>query len=163
MPAQNRIARTIAPLQSLPSFLRARAQTLLFRRMVPFTGTARLLFEEVTGERVSISIHNRRRVQNHIQGVHAAATALLGETATGFVVGMNLPDDKLPLLRRMSIDYTRRSKGDIRATATLTEEQRAAIVSEPKGEVTVPVTVTDASGEAPVTCEFVWAWIPKKR
>jgi len=163
MPAPNRIARSIAPLQSLPSFLRARAQTILFRRTVPFTGTARILFEEVTPERVSLRVRNRRRVQNHIHGVHAVATALLGETATGFVVGMNLPDDKLPLLRRMSIDYTKRSKGDIRATATLTEEQRAKIASEPKGDVTVAVTITDESGEAPVTCAFVWAWIPKKR
>jgi hypothetical protein len=29
-----------------------------------------------------------------------------------------------------------------------------------KGEVTVPVTVTDEAGVNPVECEFVWAWIP---
>ena len=46
------------------------------------------------------SIAHRRKVQNHIGGVHATATALLAETATGMVVGMNLPDEKLPRFQR---------------------------------------------------------------
>ena len=32
-----------------------------------------------------------------------------------------------------------------------------------KGEVVVPVTVTDASGEEPIQCEFIWAWVPSQR
>lgn len=163
MSKPNRIARSIAPLQGLPSFVRARAQTLVFRRVVPFTGTAGILFEEVTLERVVLRLDNRRRVQNHIHGVHAAAAALLGETATGFAVGINTPDDKLPLLRSMKIDYTRRAEGGLRAVATLTAEQREAIEQQPKGDVTVAVLVTDDKGTAPMECEFVWAWVPKKR
>ena len=56
MPVQNRLARSVAPLQSLPLFLRARAQTILFRRTVPFTGTARIVFDEVTPERVTLHL-----------------------------------------------------------------------------------------------------------
>jgi len=72
---------------------------------VPFVGTARLQVETLEPERAILSVENKRRVQNHIDGVHAAAMALLAETATGFVVGMNLPDDTLPLLKSMHIDY----------------------------------------------------------
>ena len=35
--------------------------------------------------------------------------------------------------------------------------------SQDKGEVVVPVTVTDASGEQPIVCEFIWAWVPTKK
>ncbi len=45
---------------------------------------------------------NRFRVQNHIKGVHACAMAILAESATGTVFGMNVDDSKLPLLKRCS-------------------------------------------------------------
>lgn len=159
----NLIARSIAPLQVLPSFLRSRAQTALFHRMVPFTGTAGIYFDEVSPERVALRLANGRKVQNHIGGVHAAAAGLLAETATGFVVAVSLPDDKLPLLRSMKVDYKRRAQGGLRAVATLSPEQRRSFEDQPKGDVTVAVTVTDDSGASPMECEFVWAWVTKGR
>jgi acyl-coenzyme A thioesterase PaaI-like protein len=110
-----------------------------------------------------VSIRNRRPVQNHIKGVHAAAMALLAETASGFLVGMNLSDDKLPLIKTLKVDYLKRTKGDMRAVATLSEEQKQQIYHQPKGEVSVSVIVTDESGEEPIRCEMLWAWVPKKR
>jgi acyl-coenzyme A thioesterase PaaI-like protein len=163
MTFSNQFVRMVSPFEKLPAPLRQRAQTLLLGNIVPFLGTARLRFEEVTTERVVVSIKNRRRVQNHIKGVHAAAMALLAETATGFAVGMNLPDDKLPLIKSLKVNYTKRSTGNMRAVAELTPEQVAAIRNEPKGEVLVPVVVTDESGEPPITCEMLWAWRSKKK
>jgi hypothetical protein len=76
---------------------------------------------------------------------------------------MNMPDDKLMLLKSMHVDYLKRSQGDMRAAATLTTEQVAAMHCEEKGEVDVSVIVTDESGEAPIQCRMIWAWVPKKR
>ena len=45
----------------------------------------------------------------------------------------------------------------------VTAEQRALLAREPKGEVTVAVTVTDEAGIEPIQCEFVWAWVPKEK
>ena len=45
--------------------------------------------------------------------------ALLAESASGFLVGMNVPDDKLPLIKTMKIDYLKRAQGDLTAIATL--------------------------------------------
>ena len=45
-------------------------------------------------------------------------------------------------------------------TATLTVEPQALMRASDKGEVNVPVTVTDEAGIKPVECEFVWGWIP---
>lgn len=161
--ASNQLSRIVGKLQGLPAGLRQRAQTFVLGKVVPFLGTAGMQFEQVTQQRVVVSVANKRKVQNHIKGVHAAAMALLAETATGFVVGMNLPDDKLPLLKSMKISYTRRSTGDMRAVAELTPEQIQSIVNDDKGEVTVNVKVTDAANEQPIECEMIWAWVPKKR
>ncbi len=159
----NRLARTLARLNAVPAPLRQRVRNWVLRRAVPFTGTARLDFAVMTPEKVEIAIANQRRVQNHIQGVHAAAMTLLAETATGMVVGMNVRDDCLPLAKELKVQFKRRTQGDMRAVASLSEQQRMLMQSQNKGEVVVPVTVTDASGEQPIVCEFVWAWVPSKK
>ena len=53
-------------------------------------------------------------------------------SATGAVFGMNLPDDKLPLLKSMTIDYTRVAKGDLRGVAALSPQDKAVFLSDPK-------------------------------
>ena len=153
----------MAGFQRLPGFVRPWATSFLLGRVVPLVGTAGLRFDELSSQRVVVRIRNRRPVQNHIKGVHAAGMALLAETATGFCVGMNLPDDKLPLIKTMKIDYVRRSQGDMVAVASLRAEQVQQILTQDKGEVTVPVTITDESGQEPIQCEMIWAWVPKKR
>ncbi len=158
----NQLARTVAKLKGLP-LVGNWATSVALGRVVPLVGTAGLRYEEITPERVVVRIRNQRKVQNHIKGVHAAAMALLAETATGFCVGMNVPDDKLPLIKTMKIDYVRRSQGDMVAVAQLRPEQIQQIRSQDKGEVTVPVTITDESGQSPIQAEMVWAWVPKKR
>lgn len=159
----NQLSRTVASFQRLPGGLSTWVTSLALGRVVPLVGTAGLRYDEITRERVVVSIRNRRKVQNHIKGVHAAAMALLAETATGFCVGMNVPDDKLPLIKTMKIDYVRRSVGNMRAVAQLRPEQIQQIVSQEKGEVTVPVTITDESGQEPIQAEMIWAWVPKKK
>ncbi|MFZ5559966.1 MAG: DUF4442 domain-containing protein [Pseudomonadota bacterium] len=158
----NNLSRIVAKFSFLPPALRSTVLTGIFGRVVPFVGTSGLRYEELSPERVVVSIRNRKPVQNHIKGVHAAAMALLAETASGFVVGMNLPDDKLLLIRSLKVEYLKRSEGDMRAVATLSSEQIASIRAAPRGDVAVPVMVTDASGTEPVRCEMIWAWLPKK-
>ena len=160
---KNSMCRMVDKTASLPTGLRSWVITRMFGKFVPFLGTAGLVFEEVSRERMVVSVKNRKKVQNHIKGLHAAAMALLAETATGFVVGMNVPDDKLMLLKSMKVSYYKRAQGDMRAVATLAPEQVQRMFTEDKGDVLVDVVVTDESGESPIVCEMVWAWVPKKR
>jgi acyl-coenzyme A thioesterase PaaI-like protein len=159
-PPLNRLARSLAQLDSVPGFARRWARNLVLRRAVPFAGTAGLDFAEMTPQRVEVVLKNHRRVQNHIGGVHAAAMTLLAETATGMVVGMNVRDDCLPLARQLTVAFNKRAQGAMRAVAVLSEEQRACMQQATKGEVTVVVQVSDESGAQPIECEFIWAWIP---
>jgi len=159
----NQLSRNVARFKGLPVSLQPWVTSLLLGKVVPLVGTAGLRFDEISHERVVVSIRNRRKVQNHIKGVHAAGMALLAETATGFCVGMNVPDDKLPLIKTMKVDYLKRSVGDMKAVAHLRPEQIQQILTQDKGEVTVPVTITDESGQEPIKAEMIWAWVPKKR
>lgn len=159
----NQLSRTVARFQGLPGFMRTWAASFALGKVVPLVGTAGLRFEEIGAGRVVVTLRNRHKVQNHIKGIHAAGMALLAETATGFCVGMNLPDDKLPLIKTLKVDYLKRAQGDMKAVAQLRPEQIRQILTQDKGEVTVPVSITDASGQEPIQCEMVWAWIPKQR
>ena len=159
----NRLQRVLNPIEKLPGPVRTKARSMAIGKVVPFVGTADLVCEALGPDGGVFTIANKKKVQNHISGVHAAAMALLAETATGLTLGVHVPDDKLPLLKSMHIDYVKRAQGDLRAEAKLTLEQIERVHTEPKGSVNVAVTVTDESGSEPIKCEMIWAWIPKKK
>lgn len=155
----NRLEKTVQKLSQFPTSVLSFA----IGRVVPFTGTSGVSYDVMTKERVVVSIKNQKKVRNHIKQIHAAAMVLLAETATGMVVGMNVPDDKIPLIKSLTTQFVRRSSGAMRAEAWLSEDQRQRILTQDKGEVLVSVNITDESGESPIECEMLWAWIPKKR
>ena len=159
----NRLERQLERLNEVPAFARPWFRSVVLRRAVPFTGTAKLRYEEMSASSVLIFVANQPKVRNHIGGVHAMASTLAAETATGMVMGMNVRDDCLPVVKDMRVQFKKRGQGAMRAVATLTDAQRELIRSTTKGEVTVPVTVTDESGNQPIECEFIWAWIPSTR
>ncbi|AWL13234.1 hypothetical protein HMF8227_02785 [Saliniradius amylolyticus] len=160
---KNPLRKFVDSIAGHPDWLRRMYLTRMFRMKVKFAGTAGLDILDTDGQSVTFAITNRRKVQNHIGGVHAAAMSLLAESATGFIVGINLPGDKLPLMKRMNINYVKRAEGDLTAKAWLTDEQVQQMENQDKGEITVAVTVTDEAGNQPVECEMLWAWIPKKK
>lgn len=161
MEYNNRLNRNIAQLERLPTFMRSWMLNRTIGKVVKFAGTAGIQFEKMTCNEVVITLSNKQKVQNHIGQIHAAATTLLAETATGMVVGMNVPDDKLPLMKNLSMKYIKRSQGTQLAAATLSEEQIKLIRETPKGDLLVPVIVTDETGEEVVKADMNWAWITK--
>jgi len=163
MSKKNRLNTMATKLMGLPPAFRSFAMSKAFGSVIKYAGHSGIRFEELTDDKCVVSIKNKKKVQNHIGGVHAAAMALLAETATGFVFGMNVPDSKLPVIKKMDIDYVKRSTGDMRAVATLSAEDIARIQTEEKGEVTVPVIITDEANVEPIKASMTWAWTAKKR
>ena len=159
----NRLERQLARLSEVPAFARPWFRSVVLGRAVPFTGTAKLRYEEMSASKVQIFVANNHKVRNHIGGVHAMASTLAAETATGMVMGMNVRDDCVPVVKDMRVQFKKRGQGAMRAVATLSEEQRELIRNTTKGEVTVAVTVTDESENQPIACEFIWAWVLTQR
>ncbi|MCP8465857.1 DUF4442 domain-containing protein [Pseudomonas sp. ZM23] len=161
MPKHNRLSLAAHLIQRLPRRLHEPLLSRLFCSQVRFAGTANVRIQKLSIDEVRMSLANQRRVRNHIGGVHAAAMALLAESASGCMVGMNLPDHKLPLIKTLKVDYRRRANGGLRAIATLTQEQRRAMLEQEKGEALIEVTMLDDTGSEPIRCEMHWAWVSK--
>lgn len=161
MVSGNPLRNFVIKVNQYPAWLSSRLMTWMFRFKVKLAGTAGVDIVETDLKSVTFRQKNRKKVQNHIGGVHAAGMALLAESATGFIVGVNLPGDKLPLIKSMNLSYVKRSTGDMQAVAELTDQQLEELRTAEKGEVTVQVKVTDALNVEPILCEMVWAWIPK--
>ena len=159
----NRLERQLERLSEVPAFARPWFRSVVLGRAVPFTGTAKLRYEEMSPSSVQIFVANDHKVRNHIGGVHAVASTLAAETASGMVMGMNVRDDCIPVIKDMRVQFKKRGQGAMRAVAALSDAQRELIRSTTKGEVSVAVTVTDESGSQPIECEFIWAWIPAQR
>ncbi|RHY32228.1 hypothetical protein DYB32_002735 [Aphanomyces invadans] len=160
----NKLAGLVAKINQsgLPTSVREGALTLAFNSQVKMAGLAGIHIESLSESQSVLTLKNRFRVQNHIGSVHACGMALLAESASGVVFGMNVKDTHLPLLKSMSINYVKRAQGDLRAVATLTPTQREALERDDKGNVVVDVVLTDAKGERPVEVQMTWAWTPKR-
>lgn len=161
--AGNRLTKALAYFSYVPERLRTSVISTALGNIVPMVGTCGAEYLEISPHKVVVRIKNRRAVRNHIKGVHACAMVLAAETATGFAVGVSLPDDKIPVIKSMQVDFKKRASGDITATATLTDEQINVIKTEPKGEVAVAVVMTDSENKQPVECKMIWAWVSKDR
>ncbi|TGN40448.1 DUF4442 domain-containing protein [Marinobacter confluentis] len=158
----NRLSRTLSKIEKFPESLQYRLLTFMVGRTVPFVGTAGLSFEHLDQNKARLSLKSRKKVLNHINTIHAAAMALLAESATGMVFAMNVRDDCVYVLKSMDIDFVGKAKGSLSAEATLSEDACQAIRNTTKGEISVPVTVLDSEGDSPIVCKMVWAWRPKR-
>lgn len=163
MAKNNRLYKVVQATSKLPKALRTTIWSKTFGRIVPMVGTANIRYLEVSKEKVVVRIENHRNMQNHIKGVHAAAMALLVETATGFVTGLNVPDDRILLIKTLQVDYLKVASGGLTATATLSAEQQQFILDNDKASLEIPISVVDDSGQSPIECKMVWAWLPKKK
>ncbi|PWK54425.1 DUF4442 domain-containing protein [Pleionea mediterranea] len=159
---KNFLAGIVDKINNKPKLYRNWLLNYLLGSTIKFVGTAGVKCETLTREQSIWTLKNKKKVRNHIKGVHAAAMGLLAETATGMVVGMNVPDDRIPVIKSMKVNYLKRATGDLRAVVELTGDQIQTIIDTEKGEMLIPVTVTDSEGKQPIECEMIWAWTPKR-
>jgi uncharacterized protein (TIGR00369 family) len=160
MRTESRFNQLLTRIEGLP-LPRSAKQWLLTQSaglMIPYLSTSAIEFEAVSQARATLALRNRRRVQNHMKGVHASAMFLLAEAATGTVLLANLPEGALFSTTHIEIDYTKRARGDLRATATLDEAQRTQLEREEKGKLRVPVELRDGDGNEPARFVIEWSW-----
>ena len=163
MAKDNRLYTLVKTTSKFPKSIRSTLWSKAFGRVVPMVGTANIRYLEVDKDHVTVRIENQRNMQNHIKGVHAAAMALLAETATGFLTALHVPDDRIVLIKSLHVDYLKVAQCCLTATATLSADQQKFIADQEKGELLIPVTVIDDSGNEPIQCQMLWAWLPKRK
>ncbi|MDN3397952.1 DUF4442 domain-containing protein [Psychrobacter sp. APC 3426] len=164
-PISNQFTKLLSVTKYLPAGARSSILSKAFGKVVPYVGTTGVYYETVEPNQVVVSLNNSKAVQNHIGSIHAVAITLLAETATGFILGLNLPSDRVLLIKSYSVNFYRPiKKGQIAAIATLSDEQRLDILNTPKGEMIIPCVIHDRESDSernPIVVEMTWAWIPK--
>lgn len=163
MAKNNRLTTAVNTFQKLPESIRTFALSKAMGRVIKYAGTSGLRFEKLTPNECIIVIPNRKKVQNHIGSVHAAAMGLLAETATGFMTGLSVPDNRIIVIKSMNLEYLKQATGDMKAVATFNDEQVDYIKQNEKGDINVPVVITDEKGIETVKATMVWAWAPKRK
>lgn len=162
-PFTNSLQRTVARFMELPRPIRMSMLSYAIGNMIKYVGTSGVRFEMLTERQVIVRADNKKKIRNHIGQIHAAAMILLAETATGLVVGMNVQEESVPVIKTIKADFVKRSKGEMKAVAELTEDQMSMIRTTEKGETWVRVVVTDSEEKEPIIVEALWAWTPKRR
>ncbi|WP_286233841.1 DUF4442 domain-containing protein [Thalassotalea sediminis] len=160
---RNKLAKIIDKINLMPTRIQRFLLTRVFCSKVKYAGTTGIEIVSWTDSKAVVQLKNKKKVQNHIGTIHAVAAAVLAESTTGIVFGMNVPDHCIPLLKSMKIDYQRRMQGKLTATAQLTQVQQEIICSTDKGEIFVNVEITDESNQQPIICAMEWAWVPKRK
>jgi uncharacterized protein (TIGR00369 family) len=127
-------------LESLPGGKR------LFSRLVgqaaPYTGTLGAQVCELREGYARVTLHDRRRVRNHLGSVHAVALANLAELTANVAMAYTLPDDARFIVAGMSIEYVKKARG------VITGESNCPVpVNSEKKTYEVPVVMRDAQGE----------------
>jgi acyl-coenzyme A thioesterase PaaI-like protein len=164
MPASNPFSDIAARYADVPTPLRRPLVTEAIGEVIPFVDTAGCSVEVYTPTRVAVRLDNRTAVQNHLGGLHAAALALLAETASGLVVALNVPPASAPLLRTMDVSFERFARHAVQAEAALSDDEADRIQSRPIGRIDVDVTLTAPEDDEPlVSSTLEWAWLPEER
>lgn len=156
------LERRLRPLRALPGPLRLWVASRLIGHAVPFVGTGGLRVEALERDGVRLALPLRRRVSNHLGSAHAAAVALLAETAGGLAFAFHLPEQRTPVVKHMGIDYLRIARGRLTARAAVPSDALRSLHHDARGEVTVPVDITDETGAGLVTCHMVYAWFTRE-
>lgn len=162
MAQKSMLQKVYAQVDKLPTPLKVRAFTAIFGRAVKFFRTTGCKFEWIETNHAIVTLKNKGNLQNHIGGLHAVVMLMTAESATGALVGLNVPANSIPVIKRMEVDYRKRCSGDLKAEAMLTQEQIALMQTQDKGEVDVAVTVTDSESKEPIFVRAIWAWTPKR-
>src|SRR5262245_27836788 len=117
----------------------------LFGRLIcfraPYFASIHPRFVELRPGLCLVTMRKRRAVQNHIGTVHAIAMANLCELAGGMLMEVTIPVTMRWIPRGMTIEYLRKARGGVSATARLDKVEWHA-----PENVGVPLSVTDSQG-----------------
>ena len=122
--------------------------SFLLGRMAPYSGSISPRVEELSPGRCVVMMHDRGKLRNHLNSIHAVALMNLGELASGLAVVAALPPNARGILAGLSIEYLKKGRGTLRAVcrcpAPESSERReyevAAEISDRDGDTVARIT-----------------------
>ncbi len=128
----------------------------LVGEMAPYTGTLGAVVQALEPGHCRTVLHDRRRVRNHLESIHAIALANLGEVTTGLAMMYDFPPDARGIVTKFNVEYLKKARGtltcDCRTEPVETSaEQEKVLVGE----------IRDESGDLVARATATWLIRPK--
>jgi len=126
-------------------------------QVAPYSGSIgfRTLFLE-PGKAV-VEMRDRRKVRNHLNSIHAMALVNLAEIASGLAMMAGIPENARGIVRRFSIEYTKKARGTITAKSEFDPPK-----DNIEREYEVDVVLRDLGGDIVATAKACWLIGPLK-
>jgi acyl-coenzyme A thioesterase PaaI-like protein len=129
----------------------------LFTLKAPYFATVRPQFVELHPNYAALTIHKRRRVQNHIGTVHVIAICNGLEAAMGALAEASIPPTRRWIPKGMDVSYTAKAVSDITCIAETDPEQWTG------DDPDVPVRVRGVREDGTVVVEgVIRLWVTDK-
>ena len=129
---------------------------------IPYLEPTPIAVDAASGGRVRMRQPFARNIHNIVGTVHAGALFTLGETAAGVAAfGVVSGAKPMVLLRRATVEYTRRAESDLTATTEIADGDPDTIAerfsAEGRADVAIGVTITDAAEAVVFTGTYEYA------
>jgi acyl-coenzyme A thioesterase PaaI-like protein len=133
---------------------------------IPYNNHLGLRYTEVTEGRGVVSLPEADNLKNHVGSQHAGALFSAGEAASGGAFVGAFAERMAgitPLARDAQINYLKLARGEITATATLSQPAAALLERlDADGKVEFPVEVELTDGEGVKVAEMTVNWHVRK-
>jgi acyl-coenzyme A thioesterase PaaI-like protein len=123
----------------------------IIRRAIPYTASVRPDVEEVRPGYARVALHDRRRVRNHLNSIHAIALANVGEFTGGLAMTATAPPTVRSILLKLEVEFLKKARGTVIAECRCTVPE----VTEPIDH-TVNTVVRDRGGDEVARVRAVW-------
>lgn len=123
---------------------------------VPYSGSIKARVMALEPGRCRVLLPYRRANTNHLNSVHALATANLGELVGGLAMLTGLPDMVRGIVTRIDTEYLKKARGDLIGKADVD----IPVVTEDKTEFQVQAHIYDQSGDEVTRVTVTWLLSP---
>lgn len=123
----------------------------------PYSGSISPRVDELKPGFARIRMHDKKRLRNHLNSLHAVSIMNLGELATGLAINYSLPENSRGILKHLGIEYIKKGRG------TLTAECQCEVPkSNEKKEYLVKGEIFDEQKDLVAKVEALWLVGPEK-
>ncbi len=126
---------------------------------VPYTGSIKAKVKVLEPGHCQVLMPYRRGNTNHLNSVHALATANLGEMVGGLAMLTGLPDTVRGIVTRIDTEYLKKARGDLIGQADVS----IPTVTEDKTEYQVQAHIYDQDGDEVTRVTVTWLLSPTEK
>lgn len=133
----------------------------LFNSSIPFNLPHKIKFLEMSKEKTRLLLPYIRHNKNHLGGIHACATATLGELTTGMTIIKQFGGTSYRyIMEEIQINYLKQAKEEVTSEAIIDEEELTRVYQElsdeKKSSVVIVANILNKNLEVIAVVQSKW-------